>query len=190
MDTKVPPGVLEKWIFVETLEKHLKLLTDPKYFERYSYETWSLEYLIQNYLGVQEGNNESLMNQAEDFLPSSEATYGYLNLLIKELEKDLQPLHPENSRPRTHKNFIGVGYKDKGNLRNSAIDGSPSWQEVASVNKFKPVTVLYLLRQMLEVDWLDYSVHEKPVHSIPKRIESKEQIVVESISLSVWNMTS
>lgn len=28
--------------------------------------------------------------------------------------------------------YIGVGYKDKGDSRNSAIDGSPSWQEVAS----------------------------------------------------------
>jgi hypothetical protein len=29
------------------------------------------------------------------------------------------------------KRFIGVGYKDKGHRRNSATDGSPSWQTVA-----------------------------------------------------------
>lgn len=29
------------------------------------------------------------------------------------------------------KRWIGVGYRDKGTLRNSAKDGSPSWQEVA-----------------------------------------------------------
>jgi len=28
------------------------------------------------------------------------------------------------------KRFIGVGYRDKGNARNSSLDGSPSWQEV------------------------------------------------------------
>lgn len=28
--------------------------------------------------------------------------------------------------------YIGVGYRDKGNCRNSSYDGSPSWQEVAS----------------------------------------------------------
>jgi len=30
------------------------------------------------------------------------------------------------------KPYIGVGYKDKGNLRNKCHDGTPSWQEVAS----------------------------------------------------------
>lgn len=29
------------------------------------------------------------------------------------------------------KKYIGVGYKDKGNARNKAVDGSPSWQDVA-----------------------------------------------------------
>lgn len=30
------------------------------------------------------------------------------------------------------KPYIGVGYKDKGSRRNSAVDGSPAWQEVGS----------------------------------------------------------
>jgi len=29
------------------------------------------------------------------------------------------------------KRWIGIGYRDKGSARNSAIDGNPSWQEVA-----------------------------------------------------------
>lgn len=33
------------------------------------------------------------------------------------------------------KAFIAKGYKDKGNRRDPAIDGSPSWQEVASSEK-------------------------------------------------------
>lgn len=31
------------------------------------------------------------------------------------------------------KKFIGKGYSDKGTARNTALDGSPSWQEVASI---------------------------------------------------------
>jgi hypothetical protein len=31
------------------------------------------------------------------------------------------------------KRFIGVGYKDKGNCRQPELDGSPSWQRVATV---------------------------------------------------------
>lgn len=31
--------------------------------------------------------------------------------------------------------YIGVGYRDKGNARIKHLDGSPSWQEVASIRK-------------------------------------------------------
>jgi len=34
-----------------------------------------------------------------------------------------------NKRP---KRFIGVGYKDHGNMKKMEVDGTPSWQEVAS----------------------------------------------------------
>jgi hypothetical protein len=40
---------------------------------------------------------------------------------------------PQNQLPP--KRWIGVGYRDKGTLRNSAKDGSPSWQEVAMSTK-------------------------------------------------------
>lgn len=187
-ETGSMPGVLEKWIFVETLEKHLKLLMDPKYFERYSYETFSLEYFIQCYLGLHKEQNVNLIQQVSFLLPSPEATYGYINKLIRDLDNVLQPKRPNQQRIRTHTNFIGVGYKDKGNLRNSSFDGSPSWQEVAMVNQFKPVTVLYLLRQVLEIDWIDYSFNEKVFGKVPQRTES-ETLEEVSISLSVWNLS-
>lgn len=43
--------------------------------------------------------------------------------------------HRESGTERNQlpsKRYIGVGYKDKGNRRDPAHDGSPSWQEVAS----------------------------------------------------------
>lgn len=41
---------------------------------------------------------------------------------------------PQRAKP---KSFIGVGYRDKGTLRNPAVDGSPSWQEVSRYNAHK-----------------------------------------------------
>jgi hypothetical protein len=38
--------------------------------------------------------------------------------------------YPRKRRPVTSR-WMGVGYKDKGNLRNKALDGSPDWKEVA-----------------------------------------------------------
>lgn len=40
-------------------------------------------------------------------------------------------------RKAKNKRFLGVGYKDKGNRKNIAEDGSPSWQEVASATEYK-----------------------------------------------------
>jgi hypothetical protein len=53
---------------------------------------------------------------------------GYYRLLLSKrlIQKRIPP-----------KAYIGVGYKDKGSRRVSAIDGSPSWQEVASHNALK-----------------------------------------------------
>jgi len=44
-----------------------------------------------------------------------------------------QPLGLEKKRLRP-KNFIGVGYRDKGTAKKPWYDGSPSWQEVAIHN--------------------------------------------------------
>jgi hypothetical protein len=35
-------------------------------------------------------------------------------------------------KPSRQKRWMGVGYKDSGTYRDVAIDGSPTWQEVAS----------------------------------------------------------
>lgn len=41
------------------------------------------------------------------------------------------PYRKRTRAPRAKK-FIGVGYRDQGNMKNLAIDGSPSWKEVSS----------------------------------------------------------
>lgn len=40
--------------------------------------------------------------------------------------------NPPRKRRLPPKRFIGVGYRDKGNLRDKSYDGHPKWQEVAS----------------------------------------------------------
>jgi hypothetical protein len=42
------------------------------------------------------------------------------------------PTPEVSNRKLPPKRIIGIGYRDKGTARDPAIDGSPSWQEVAS----------------------------------------------------------
>jgi hypothetical protein len=67
------------------------------------------------------------------FLPSSRAYFGYkkqpriydsYRILLR------NPLKAPKKLPS--KRYIGVGYRDKGSLKNTAIDGSPHWKEVAA----------------------------------------------------------
>lgn len=49
----------------------------------------------------------------------------------------VQPIDPqlttlERRSKKLQKRRMGVGYRDKGSLKNPAKDGSPSWQEVAT----------------------------------------------------------
>jgi len=64
-------------------------------------------------------------------------------------------------RIRKNKRFLGVGYKDKGNRKNVAEDGSPSWQEVASSQEYKTKWEEYEAddryfdyRRLIKMGWL------------------------------------
>lgn len=45
---------------------------------------------------------------------------------------DINLTNLERKTKNLHKRRIGIGYRDKGSLKNPAVDGSPSWQEVAT----------------------------------------------------------
>lgn len=123
-------------LFTEHLENHLFKMRDPSYRKTHFSDTQSLEGLVQYYLKSQISNIELVkpsLLRFQPYLPTPEAMYGYIVNLQNEildyftrqrldiLTIDLEP-----------KRYVGVGYKDKGNLRFSYIDGSPSWQEVAT----------------------------------------------------------
>lgn len=137
-------------------------MKDPLYFRRYYTEFQKLEYLINMYL---KGTitNPSLVNweRLDPLLPSEEATFGYLNQIILNLDKVLTKVNlPRSVRTKSVKTrYIGVGYKDKGNLRISSFDGSPSWQEV-SMQKEKDeqwYSDVYLLRYRYTVKLFNLS---------------------------------
>jgi hypothetical protein len=67
------------------------------------------------------------------FLPSRQAYYGWKRNPVRETPARIQlrnPLAPPRTLPP--KRFVGVGYRDKGTRRDPAVDGSPSWQDVAN----------------------------------------------------------
>lgn len=159
--TKDNSRVEERFVFILALEKVLEKMKDPLYFKKYSGEFQKLEYLIDMYL---KGSitNPGLVNweRYDSLLPTSESTYGYLNQMILNLN---EVFRRENS-PRTIRTksvktrYIGVGYKDKGKLRISSYDGSPSWQDVSmKEEEISWYCIVFFLRQRYEVDLLNLS---------------------------------
>lgn len=153
--------VEERFVFILALEKVLEKMKDPLYFKKYYGEFQSLEYLIDMYL---KGSitNPSLVNweMYDSKLPTEEATYGYLNQMIQHPDDLFRRENaPRTVRTRSVKTrYIGVGYKDKGKLRISSYDGSPSWQEVSMKEEESSwYSNVFLLRQRYEVDLLNLS---------------------------------
>jgi hypothetical protein len=58
-------------------------------------------------------------------------------------DKSLLVRSPARKRKyRVPKRYIGVGYRDKGNMKNKAEDGTPCWQEVCSALRSEEETEL------------------------------------------------
>lgn len=127
---------LLRTLFTEHLENHLEKMHDPGYRKKFFKETSSLEGLIQYYLKVQISNvtlaKPSLL-RFQELLPTAASMYGYILELQDKILDYLCYSRPDTlTKLLPPKRYIGVGYKDKGNLRFSYYDGSPSWQEIAS----------------------------------------------------------
>jgi len=79
------------------------------------------------------GNREVAEESLKPFLPSRQAYFGWIKNPVRSTPAEIRlrnPLKPQKALPP--KRYIGVGYKDKGNRRDPAINGSPSWQDVAN----------------------------------------------------------
>lgn len=85
---------------------------------------------------VLKGNNQKVEESLTPFLPSRQAYFGWKKNPVRDTPVRIQlrnPLAPPKALPP--KRYIGVGYRDKGNRRDPAVDGTPSWQEVANSRK-------------------------------------------------------
>jgi len=160
--TKDNSNEVERFIFLLSLEKVLEKLNDPLYFKKYSLEFKKLEYLIEMFLkGTISRPDLVNWERYDSILPTEVATYGYLNQMILNLDKVFTKISlPRSIRTKSIRTrFVGVGYKDKGKLRISSYDGSPSWQEVSmeKENSTSTFTDVYLLRQKYSVELFSLS---------------------------------
>jgi hypothetical protein len=64
-------------------------------------------------------------------MPSLESMYGYMVNMHRNIVKQFRRIRLNTVTRIAPKRYIGVGYKDKGNLLSPSYDNSPSWQSVA-----------------------------------------------------------
>lgn len=60
--------------------------------------------------------------------------------------------------------YIGIGYRDKGTAKNPALDGSPSWQEIAQSNRTIDSKIEELLHEI------------RTERSIKRKLELQKQV--------------
>lgn len=106
---------------------------DPMFSRKYYFQLSLFKLLMVNFeafvrdkaaISEYRKQLDSYYSHGRKFLSAS-IFYGYRKLRKVRMVA-LRPKKPKN------KNRIGVGYRDMGNARNTAWDGSPTWQEVAS----------------------------------------------------------
>lgn len=72
----------------------------------------------------------NFFSNVQKILPGPHAYYGWRKTFSPKFF--LRRRNRALDRKAPPRRFVGVGYRDKGNAGNAALDGSPSWQEVAS----------------------------------------------------------
>lgn len=151
---------LEEFIALyDLLEKLLRKASVDKSFAE-KYENWLIT--SSHFLGrlkqqrvfpviLNPSIRRSVMHLLKPLLPSENAYYGYVKdrrIMDSVRIKFRSPLIPEGKVPKPSR-VIGVGYRDKGQLRNTAIDGSPRWQEVATSRSFQESLEISVLTTLL-----------------------------------------
>lgn len=75
--------------------------------------------------------------ECETGIPSRHAYFGWWKSF--EIKRWFRTSNSELKSKTSPKRFIGVGYRDHGTARDSARDGSPSWQEVVGARLYPDV---------------------------------------------------
>jgi len=127
--------------YLALMEAYLRLRShkDPTFQAKYGEWLITIQPFLASLAGVKvfplvpKKRSPELERALSPLLPSPSAYFGYkgnpkirqgFTLVVR------NPFIPPNRLPPPR--FIGVGYKDKGTRRNTAVDGSPRWQDVAA----------------------------------------------------------
>jgi len=131
---------MDEYLVLFELFYDCRLFQDPSFQTKYSKELCSLENLLSEVTDLREFPakiewqvDKQIIQTMFGLIPTANSYYGMKgnrglsNSFHLQLNRHLLP---QRLKP---KSFIGVGYRDKGTLRNVAKDGSPHWKEVNSV---------------------------------------------------------
>lgn len=134
---------VEEYLVLCELYLSLTLSTDPSVVEKYGSDLKGLEPLFHKLHEVtsfpirleNEFRTELKLQlqQRIGLFPSPQAYFGLRG--SRDLRRSFLVTFRSSLFPKVpNKRYIGVGYKDKGTRRNPATNGTPSWQEVASLD--------------------------------------------------------
>lgn len=140
-----PDGIsLEEYLLLYTLYFTFEENGDPLFQEKYKeFLVKALEFLtIINeirFFPIIPTEEQRIMIKEffQGYLPSAREYFGLCGQ--RNLRDSYRLVLHDAIEPRRFppKKIIGVGYKDKGTRRNTAVDGSPSWKEVASFFSYR-----------------------------------------------------
>ena len=143
-------------------ERCVELLAQPEFHKRYFWLIWinrnifsGLSAFVKN--STAKSDHREMLDSYFSHGRSQLNAYIYYGALNKTSLVKMQSREPQKLKPR---NRIGVGYRDKGNARNSAVDGSPSWQEVALDEWFQGHSLGSSIASKISKLWEDFRVGE------------------------------
>lgn len=126
--------------YLALMEAYLRLREhkDPTFQAKYGEWLITIQPFLASLAGIKvfpmvpQKSSHELERALTPLLPSVSAYFGYKNNpQIRDSFRIIvrNPFITAKSLPPPR--FLGVGYKDKGHRRNTAIDGSPRWQDIA-----------------------------------------------------------
>lgn len=122
-------------LLFKSWEDSMEKLTDPVFKVKYETDLKICSFVIKN-IAALVGNSRELQKVRKylrTVYQNSPFCMGTIYLSSKLKSSNQVKMVVDSPKKPKPVNRIGRGYRDKGNARNSAIDGSPSWQEVAQV---------------------------------------------------------
>lgn len=139
-----------------------KCAVDGNFKEKYGHELFFMRNIFKN-LPAFVADQQSIEKMVEFLQQVLSHKRGWLSrdiyfgMKMQIYKVEMQYGEPKKVKP---KNRIAVGYRDKGTAKDSAWDGSPSWQEVALDEMFQIVNLSKCITDKVEQWFQDLRVGE------------------------------